>query len=466
MNISELQKVWQASYAVVPQQLKAVQTVGRVVTAFNTNIDAVLKISGKHLAELAEKVNLSANDLAQGESKIDSAKDVVRGIIKCFSMGIAEEWLCERQAVYEWMRDNLGYERLQMGGQGGIVANVLALLGVQEVCAHTASHPRLQAKQFLDLDNLKALDENGLPCKATAIDRNADLPLIHWIIEFDKDDEFVFGGTTYKCPKANRFIATYDVANLDLQINPSFVQYVDKYGYDYLILSGYHNLTAPRNGVQKIKDSVPLIKKWKQLNPQGIVHLELASTQDKIVRKAIIEEIAPLADSLGLNEREALDALEIIDAEKHAEISEQKLTAPLMFTVLEKLRRQIKTPRIQLHIFGLYITLQNSAFRLSAEANKRGMMLAATIAATKAGTGKLERYDDLLWATQFTASNHSLCELAALAEYLHNDNLALGGITTHRQDTVIAVPTILIDKPLTLVGMGDTISSISLVGAR
>jgi len=40
------------------------------------------------------------------------------------------------------------------------------------------------------------------------------------------------------------------------------------------------------------------------------------------------------------------------------------------------------------------------------------------------------------------------------------------GIVSNDKYDLIAVPTILIDKPKTLVGMGDTISSISLVGAR
>ncbi|MBR3501352.1 MAG: ADP-dependent glucokinase/phosphofructokinase [Alphaproteobacteria bacterium] len=466
MNIMELQSVWQNAYGIVPQQLEKIKDIKRVVTAFNTNIDAVLKINGKRLTELADKVGLQTNDLLRSEAGIDSAQDVIRGIIKCFTQGIAEEWLCERQAVYEWMRDNLGYDRLQMGGQGGIVANALALSGVQEVCAHTASHPRLQAKQFLDLDNLKALDENGEMRKATNVDRASDLPLIHWIIEFDKDDTFVFGGKTYQCPKANRFIATYDIANLNLQINSSFVQYVNKNGYDYMILSGYHNLTSARDGVQKVKSTVSLIKQWKKQFPQGIIHLELASTQDKEVRKAIIEEIAPLSDSIGLNDREALDVLEIIDAEKYASVYAPKVTAPQMFEVLNILRQHIKAPRIQLHIFGLYITLQNNDFRLNAEQNKRGMMLASTIAATKAGIGKLENYADLLWASQFKVAEHSLLELEALAKYLHDENMVLSGILQRERDTVIAVPTILIEKPLTLVGMGDTISSISLLGAR
>jgi ADP-dependent phosphofructokinase/glucokinase len=40
------------------------------------------------------------------------------------------------------------------------------------------------------------------------------------------------------------------------------------------------------------------------------------------------------------------------------------------------------------------------------------------------------------------------------------------GIFENDEIEIIAVPTIIIDKPITLVGMGDTISSISLVGAR
>ena len=39
------------------------------------------------------------------------------------------------------------------------------------------------------------------------------------------------------------------------------------------------------------------------------------------------------------------------------------------------------------------------------------------------------------------------------------------GIGEYAGYDVIAVPTILVEKPVTLVGMGDTISSVSLVGA-
>lgn len=466
MTETDLQKKWTEFYDIVPEQLEKVRQINSVATAFNTNIDAVLKISGRRIAELAELVGLTAADLEGGKTQIKTAKDVVRGIIKCFSQGIAEEWLCEKSEVYQWMRDNISYDRLQMGGQGGIVANAMAVVGVQKVYAHTNSHPALQAEQFLDLDNLLGFDENGRPQKAILIDRVTEDPLIHWIIEFDVGDETMVGGQKFVCPKSNRFIATYDPANIEFKIDDGFVNYLNKNGYDYLILSGYHNLTSERDGVQKVIKNAEMVSKWHKLNPQGIIHLELASTQDKAVRQAIIEHIAPLVDSIGLNEREALDALEVIDAQMFAEVQSQELTSSVLFKVLMRIKQAVKTPRIQLHMFGLYMTLQDKDFCISPEANRNGMMLAATLAATKCGIGNLNDYDNLLWAYGSTVSEKSLKALDTLAGSLNLPALLTDGVSTYQNFDIIAVPTILIDKPLTLVGMGDTISSVSLIGAR
>ena len=69
--------------------------------------------------------------------------------------------------------------------------------------------------------------------------------------------------------------------------------------------------------------------------------------------------------------------------------------------------------------------------------------------------------------TPFT--DQSLKELGALSAYLEKTygikDLESSGIGKAPGFRVIAVPTILIDKPVTLIGMGDTISSLSLVGA-
>lgn len=49
----------------VPTALQDIKKVEAVATAFNTNIDAVLKISGKRIAELARKLQMSWEELHQ-----------------------------------------------------------------------------------------------------------------------------------------------------------------------------------------------------------------------------------------------------------------------------------------------------------------------------------------------------------------------------------------------------------------
>ena len=467
MDIENMKSLWQKKYTAVPQQLQKVQQIKAVATGFNTNIDAVLKIKGESLKKLILDNNIPLSSLDNITlTEMCRSTDVILGIVKCFARGIAEEWVTEDKAIYEWMAQNLGYDRLQMGGQGGIIANTLALLKINKVVAHTNSHPALQAKQFLDLDNLFAIDENAELAKACTISRDNDTPLIHWIIEFDKGDSFSINGKEFICPKSNRFIATYDPLNLNLVIDKNFVSYLNHTQVDYLILSGFHPLLARKNGIELIKNAVPLIKQWQKNNPQMITHLEVASTQDLAVRKAIVEYIAPLMQSAGLNERETIDLLNVCDGKDLALKIEQETTAPNLFDALLYLKQRLDIPRLQLHMFGLYLTIQDERFPFSAKENLLGMLTAAVVSSSKAYNGALENYQDITLTKDFPPSDIGLKELTTLSEKLNKPELAQTGVCKFNDLYVSAIPTILVDKPKTLVGMGDTISSISLIAGR
>ena len=164
--------------------------------------------------------------------------------------------------------------------------------------------------------------------------------------------------------------------------------------------------------------------------------------------------------------RKIEESLHIIDADMYNRVCDQELTVSLLFEIIAKLKQAIKMPRLQLHMFGLYVTLQDKGFKISPEAGKKGMMLAATLAASKCATGNLNTHDNLLWAHGKEVADKSLAALHQLSVYLNDDTLMKTGISEYNNYDVIAVPTILIDKPLTLVGMGDTISSVSLIGAQ
>ena len=55
MNNSELKKEWLKKFAEVPSVLEKVKQVKAAATAFNTNIDAVLKLKGSDLEHQQEE---------------------------------------------------------------------------------------------------------------------------------------------------------------------------------------------------------------------------------------------------------------------------------------------------------------------------------------------------------------------------------------------------------------------------
>jgi Archaeal ADP-dependent phosphofructokinase/glucokinase len=476
MSKSELKAVWLKNYSTAPEQLEKMGEIKGLISAFNANVDAVIKVSGKDVEKLVENNKLDTNLIISEEEKaIRKNEDAIRGILHCFKGGIAEEWLIEDVEVFYWLNKNVGYDKMQMGGQGGIVANAMAVCGVQNVYVHCASSPKEQSQLFLDLPNLLTTDENGELQQASNVDRKDDNALIHWIIEFDKGDTLTIGGETYTCPKANRFIATYDPLNFKLHIDDNFNKRMakDDVNPEYIILSGYQmlheTLADGTKGADRIELSKKMIAEWRKSCPDNLLHLEVASTQDKVVRKHLIDSLVQDVDSLGFNERELIDILEVIGEEELAQECDQNTDASNLFKGMLKVYDYTKCPRMQLHMFGLYVTLQQKGFKVTPLQNRNGMQLAATVAAAKAGTGAINSKDVLMWAKDHKVSDVGLNELEGLSNTVNGifgeNEMLVSGIYSNEEIEVIAVPTILIEKPVTLVGMGDTISSVSLVGA-
>ena len=464
MDNQELKKIWKEKYLVVPQCLEKLKKISKTATAFNTNIDAIYKIKGSQLEILLKDFNIRAKEIENITiSSFNEPRDIILGIIKCFTRGIAEEWVTEDINIYNWLKHNIGYQRLQMGGQGGIIGNTLALLGIKEVIAHTNSHPKLQAEQFLDLSNLLAFDDEGKLRQASLVERKEDTPLIHWIIEFDKGDAFLLDDKTFTCPKSNRFIATYDPCNMNLVMNKDFVSYLNTTKTDYLLLSGFNPLLEKNNGLALIDNAVNVISEWKSSNKDMIIHLEIASTQDKAIRKAIVDKIAPLSNSIGLNERETIDLLEVMEQNALAKRIENNTTSTNLFDAILYLKKTLKVERIQLHMFGLYLTIQDKTFKHTPENNINGMITASVVSSSKAYNGEITKYEHLTLASDRFVSDIGLSELSNLANKLNKPELLSTGLCNFDDFIITAIPTIIIDQPKTLVGMGDTISSVSLL---
>ena len=305
--------------------------------------------------------------------------------------------------------------------------------------------------------------------------RQNEIPLIHWILEFNKGDVFIVNDKTYTCPKSNRFIATYDPLNFNLHLVDSFSNAMKRpsTNLEVVLMSGFHMLSDKmsngESGYKRVQTIWDEVKAWKLSHPHCMVHLEFASTQDLRIRRAIADIIAPEVDSIGLNEQELIDILEVFGQSDLASQCRQHMESIQMFKGCLYLYNKFKPYRLQLHMFGLYFTLTREKNTKKLISIRDGMALAATLAAAKAGTGTLENPDKLLWAQGKTIWGAAVKELEALSAYLQQEygsnDFAQTGILQQVDFSIVALPTILVEKPLTLVGMGDTISSLSLVGS-
>ncbi len=448
--------------------LAALPEVKNALSAFNVNIDAVISLSGKQIESLCAQTGLTPETLDRPVRTVATPADVVRGLLKCFRGGFAEEWLISEKNVADQIRQLLDTPRLQMGGQAGIVANALAAAGVSDIAVHCAALSGTQAGLFPDSPTLLSVDNSGELNPVRKIARANDPDLVHWIFEFSGKDKVTLGDKTWECPKSNRFIATYDPLNASLRIDETLMKRAAEMKPDIAVLSGFHLMSSQPaengpSGVGHLRNFSKQIRAWCAQTPQTLMHLELASTADPEIRRAILEHVVPHMESLGCNERELIDFLKTLGYDHLAECA----TSPEnLLESTATLFRETGCKRLQLHMYGLYLTLLAPDFPLYATESRDGMITAAAAAAAKASGTTFHAPADFLAAPHFRPSDAGLDHLRTLSEMLNkNKTLEKTGIVETSDFTLIAIPSILVDNPVTLVGMGDTISSLSLAAS-
>ena len=85
MSHNDLKEKWLEHYKTAPAQLEKMGDVKGLISAFNANVDAVIKVSGKLIEEIIEKNNLDlAKIVGEGKNCIQTSEDSIRGFLQCF----------------------------------------------------------------------------------------------------------------------------------------------------------------------------------------------------------------------------------------------------------------------------------------------------------------------------------------------------------------------------------------------
>src|ERR1035437_10475819 len=92
MALDKLKIKWLDNYKTAPEQLKKMAGVKGVISAFNVNIDAVIKITGAKIEKIMKEHSLDQSQILEdGKKRINTKEDAISGIVHCFKGGIAED---------------------------------------------------------------------------------------------------------------------------------------------------------------------------------------------------------------------------------------------------------------------------------------------------------------------------------------------------------------------------------------
>ncbi|MGQ9720383.1 MAG: ADP-dependent glucokinase/phosphofructokinase [Candidatus Jordarchaeum sp.] len=474
---------WTKKYSQALQEVSQCIGLCRMfITGLNTNIDGLIHVSGKEIENIITEKKL-ANEviykLDNPPREIRTFSDVLAGILYCAKTGDGEEWFIRDPQIIEMIKSIFSYDRLRMGGQCGIMTNVLALMNLR-VIPNVVELPPLQAEQFTtEIGEVLIPRFEGKEIvfkKPLEAARHGDKVFIHWIFEFDNQFKARINQEIVEAPVENRFIATYDDENVKLKTDPAFregtLKVISEVGK--VILSGYHMLQTSYSDGSKpedyIKETLELINSWRERNPELRIHSEIGFLADSALRKSVLDMIAPRMDSIGLNEDELADNLYTLGHKNNLR-KIRALDAPQIYKGARKIMERYQLSRIMVHTREFSLSLTKSDYGINPIDELYSIIFGSLFAATLAHTGifpTIRAAEKTLKSGDLVVSEKGLMEHQKLAELLEDEEnypkqKFLKEGFTETEPSIAFTPSKL-TEPKATVGMGDTITSASLAG--
>ena len=290
-----------------------------IICAYTVNVDAVCNVQGEEISGLIPS-SLASNMKIELKESIGSREDLLSCLLFCMQQGSGAEILIENQEMARQIEESFSWQ-FRLGGNAGIMANVLAALGAKPVLNAPALGPRLAGMLHAGVRvPVSGLRKTGMrqerkkerrkeitkEIRNHDREQEAEPEMVHFVFQFKKGDEVASGQSRITAISDNRFIATYDPVNTRLVSSKHFDSYCleNIQDFDGALLSGFH--LAPFKEYQKIfPEKIAQIKSWKDKNPQIFIHAEMGCFQSPQIMKSLLLLLPQIpVDSLGLNEDE------------------------------------------------------------------------------------------------------------------------------------------------------------------
>lgn len=431
-----------------------------LLVAFNTNIDAIKKVDTS-LEKTFEQVDIDQVKKKKPR-RLKSKTDLLAAIIECMEEGKGNEIKFPNDKLGGWFRDNIEPDTERMGGQAGIIANLVSSLGVNTY-VYTNTLSQKQARFFRDNENIyfpSVNPDNKLIFKHPQ-DSYCDVETkINYIFEFDRGNKLF--DTIAK--SHNRFIASSDteLTNLDLGPLSNHIEKVCE-RLDCMILSGFQNLNRKYSDgttwIERLDHVKKFIRNCKKLNDNLNIHIEYTTSHKEKIRKGFLKRLVPHADVLSMDENELNIVLDDLGEESLSKDIKEEMTAIKVYRALETIRKKLDMKNVKVHTLNYYMSVSKDY--IEAEHVKKGFEFASDIAFTKATIGNINSPKSIEIAKEITTSQKGRDEIEKLAEHLNSNNLKKDFIHKNEEVEVVIVPNKVAKDPEYTVGLGDSVSSAS-----
>lgn len=395
-----------------------------IICAYPVNLDAVHDVRGEEIAALPEEAREAEPKICE---KITGLNDLISSLLSCMQRGSGAELLIEREDVARRIEASFSWHH-RLGGNAGIMANVLAARGAMPVLNAPALSKRMAGMLHT---GVRLPHQGRLVGPIQAVNGSE---MVHYVFEFAQGTTVRRGGRDVVASRSNRLIATFDPMNSRLYADSDFDSFCSENigSFDGALISGFH--LVPFSGFREIYgEKIAQIASWRDGNPELYIHAEMGSFQRPEMMKYLVSRLP--ADSLGLNE----DELAVIEG------STTGWRATL--EAAERLRRSLGLQRVAVHTRDYILSVMLDL--IPAEEEAKALTCGADAAAALASTGSLEGNPP---------GGMNSAGLKARDEFIDEGATpsGRGASLAYGKTITTLVPSLLVDHPRFTVGLGDT----------
>ncbi|MCK5299692.1 MAG: hypothetical protein KAJ54_00920 [Candidatus Aenigmarchaeota archaeon] len=454
------QKYWKEMYENTTKKFeKKARFIGSVFVAFNTNIDDI-KYVDENLIEFLDYKDYSTKE--NGKSEIRSVDDFKNGLLASMRDGKAREWIVKDMITYEWLRKKIEYDKRLIGGQAGIVANLLSRIGIGKVIVFNSMLADEEAEMYEKnvVMPIHSLGNIHLVKPKEAV--NTKDSKTNLIFEFKKGMKVSTRDEMFFVPRSNRFIISYRPSGREPIFPAEFEDNFDEIfrGVKRVFLSGYQNLPNSENSFFKVKVQ---LAKMKKVNSELKIHFEFTSEENRKHVEKLARFVMSECDSLGCNERECEILLRGLDEEKLADdLKYSDYGVVKLCEAAKKIMAKTSVSRIQIHNLGFMVCLVKKKYG-NPHQLLDALLFSSETVFTKSMKQIIKNVDDIDINLEYSISERGIDELKRFEKMTNMEKIGEGIFESGRYYFMV-VPMKESKHVKTTVGLGDTISSVGFIG--